>query len=345
MSRRIFFFTFFMVGAFFLGPTGGAQDTVHTGTDSLPTSFLPSPKTLRKDTAKVYQPSLGVSDDSLLLAPNLTGRDTMQSKNGLQTLTRMVLYRRNSYDSLMEILVQTHPLLRNDRPVVYEVMRPRNMASKDWLFYLLLGVCFLLAAIRLTFYKYFKDLFRAFFNPTLSQRQLREQLAQTPIPSMVMNFFFAVSMGLFLFLVMQYRQFTTQANLALLIPALILLIGAIYLFKFLFLRFSGWLFGSRELVAAYIFILYLINKVMGVVLVPFLVILAFSPDPIAEVSLYISVFIIVLLIVYRYVRAYGLVKNYISIGKFHFFIYLCGFEIVPVLIIAKWVLLWLKGNA
>jgi hypothetical protein len=215
--------------------------------------------------------------------------------------------------------------------------------SEPSLFYIILGVLFLLGVIRLSFAKYFSDLFRAFFNPTLSQRQLRDQLSQTPFPALLLNIFFTLSAGLYLFLILRHFDYVTTARPLYLIPVFMVLIMAIYLVKYLFIRFGGWLFGYQDASDGYIFTLYMINKVLGVALWPFILMLAFSPPALASAALDVSLIMILLLLAYRYIRAFTLVRSQIFLNKFHFFIYLCGFEIAPVLIIGKLVLIWLNG--
>ncbi|WP_126244560.1 DUF4271 domain-containing protein [Chitinophaga rhizosphaerae] len=251
----------------------------------------------------------------------------------------------HAYDTIMRSLLEKNTFLsRKGKPVLLDVNPTRKSTGQDWLVYLVAGVVLLLGIIRSSYLKYFNDMFRAFFNPTLSQRQLKDQLSQSPFPNFLLNFFFIISLGLYLYLLMYRLDYPTDAIAWMLIPGLMLLVGIIYLVKYVVLRFCGWLFGSEELVDAYVFILYLINKVLGILLAPFLVVLAFCSPEIASICLYISIFFIVLLVVYRYVRSYSLVRQYLSFSKLHFFLYLCAFEVVPVLIITKVLLLWLTGN-
>ncbi|MHB1921240.1 MAG: DUF4271 domain-containing protein [Chitinophagaceae bacterium] len=235
-------------------------------------------------------------------------------------------------------LIKRNPSLEPDM----ETIRPHS--SSEFLFYLLTGIILVLAIIRQTYSKYFIDLFRAFLNPTLSNRQLKDQLSQTPLPSLLLNIFFAISAGTYFFLMLRYFKFIESYDPLLVVATLVILVGLVYLVKFLLLRICGWLFGIRELVDGYLFILFLINKITSILLLPFLVILAFCSPNITFWSVYISISLIMLLIAYRYMRSYGLVKNHISFSKFHFILYLCAFEIAPVLIIAKVVLIWLNGN-
>jgi hypothetical protein len=252
------------------------------------------------------------------------------------------------YREFTDYLLINNIIFQNTTHPLPDIAIPRTgdqiISSTDtFLFYIIFGVFFLLAVIRLSFTKYFSDLFRAFFNPTLSQRQLREQLSQTPFPALMLNIFFTLSVGLYLFLILRHFNYITVSRPLYLVPAFMLLIMVIYLVKYAFLRFSGWLFGYHEVTAGYVFTLYMVNKILGVILLPFILMLAFSTPMLAGIALNVSLIIIVLLFIYRYIRAYSLVKSQIFFNKFHFFIYLCGFEIAPILIIGKLVLIWLNG--
>jgi hypothetical protein len=251
----------------------------------------------------------------------------------------------SAYDQYLKKISQENVFLAPGKPRFVDANPLRPYRNMDWLIYLMAGVLLLLSVIRLSYRKYFADLFRAFFNPTLSQRQLKDQLSQSPFPNMLLNIFFAIVLGLYFYLVLYRRQVFPQAEPWLLIPGLVILVAVVYGSKYVMLRFFGWLFGNTELADAYIFILYLINKILGVLLVPFLVILAFCKPEIARTSFYISLFFIVLLIIYRYIRSYSLVRQYLSFSKLHFFLYLCAFEVAPVLILAKVLQnFWLTGN-
>jgi len=257
---------------------------------------------------------------------------------------KVPLHQETAYDIFMRNLAAKNMYLHPGKPRYFDLNVVRPYKDLDWLVYLIGGVILLLGVIRLAYLKYFSDLFRAFLNPTLSQRQLKDQLSQSPFPNFLLNAFFSVSLGVYLYLLMYRQQYIFNADAWLLIPGLILLVALIYGIKHVVLRFCGWLFGNNDLADAYIFILNLINKVLGILLVPFLVILAFCQPEIARAFLYISLFFIVLLIGYRYVRSYSVIKQYLSFSRLHFFLYLCAFEVAPVLLLTKVLLIWLTGN-
>jgi H+/Cl- antiporter ClcA len=81
-----------------------------------------------------------------------------------------------------------------------------EVAGKELLFYGLLGLYFVIALIRLSFPKYFNDLFRLFFRTTIRQRHLSEQMSQSPLPSFLLNAIFFIAAGLYLSLWISYEE-------------------------------------------------------------------------------------------------------------------------------------------
>lgn len=307
-------------------------------------SLRPKPRTtpVRKDSTRAVLPAIArAGKDSAK-----SGKDSATLKTDSLALAAAPKVKPvSAYDLYLKKISQENIFLKPGKPRFVDTNPIRPYRNMDWLIYLMAGVLLVLSIIRLSYRKYFSDLFRAFLNPTLSQRQLKDQLSQSPFPNLLLNIFFAIALGLYFYLVLYRQQVFPQAEPWLLIPGLILMVAVVYGFKYVMLRFCGWLFGNSELADAYIFILYLINKILGVLLVPFLVIIAFCSPEIARTFLYISLFFIVLLIIYRYIRSYSLVRQYLSFSKLHFFLYLCAFEVAPVLILTKVLQnIWLTGN-
>ncbi|OYW16846.1 MAG: hypothetical protein B7Z54_09315, partial [Sphingobacteriales bacterium 12-47-4] len=92
-------------------------------------------------------------------------------------------------DSIAKARAVPPPPSRKDPP-------KRDFQGKEIFFYVLLVLILFLGILKKLFPKYFADLFRIFFQRTLKQRQLYEQLVQTPLPSLLLNIFFLVVGGL-----------------------------------------------------------------------------------------------------------------------------------------------------
>lgn len=215
------------------------------------------------------------------------------------------------------------------------ILKAVDFRQTDYLFYLLLGMFLLLGLVRTAFPKYFADLFTLFFQSTFKQKSIREQLSQTTIPSLLLNVLFFFSAGFFLYILTGYYQLhvaqTFEGNLGIWILVLVL----VYVSKLLFVKLLGWVFQLQEACQAYNFIVFMINKVMGVALLPFLLLLCFGPLNWRPVVITTSFFFIVAMLTYRYIIAYPAVRPTVRLNRFHFFIYLCTFEIIPFALIYK----------
>lgn len=236
-----------------------------------------------------------------------------------------------------------HPYLGFQKPAVYMVMKERAPESKDRVFYLLAGLLFFVAFIRLLFPKYFQNTFRLFFQTSFRQKQTRDQLLQQGLGSLLLNLLFFFSSSIYLTLVLQYYKiavFPFWELLAYCCAGLLML----YLGKFLFLLFAGWIFNVKEGAATYIFIVFLINKIIGVMLLPFILVIAFSDAALAEAAVTASLIMIILLFLYRYIVSLKSFRRDLHINPFHFFLYLCGVEIVPLLVIGKAVFNYIDGR-
>ncbi len=216
----------------------------------------------------------------------------------------------------------------------------RKVVGKEKLFYLLLFLVVIFGLLRQLFPKYFGDLFRLFFRTTLKQKQIREQLLQTPLPSMALNIFFVIASALYVTFVVQHFKWIEPQNFwhTLLYAGLALL--AIYTAKYIGIQFSGWLFDMKEAANAYVFIVFVVNKMMGIFLLLVLPILAFSKGHMHTIGLVISWCVLAALYLYRITLTYSATRSQIKVNPFHFFLYLLAFEIAPLLIIYKGLLLY-----
>ncbi len=214
--------------------------------------------------------------------------------------------------------------------------------GKESLFYLLVGLLLFLAFLRRTFPKYFNDLFRLFFRTTMKQRQIREQLIQTPLPSLLMNVFFVVSSGLYVNFLLQHFKLQAVDNFWLRFLYCCLGVSVIYFIKFIGLKLSGWLFNMEEAANSYIFIVFVVNKIIGIFLLPFLVLLAFMQGVGYTTAMMLSWCGLGILILYRLILTYTAVRNQVKVNPFHFFLYFCAFEIAPLLLIYKALLVFFK---
>ena len=240
-------------------------------------------------------------------------------------------------------LLKNKLLNREAEPVSLSA-HPRKATSKDTFFYLIAGMVLLLACLKYFYSRYFTNLFRVFFNTSLRQSQITDQLLQAKLPSFLFNIFFVISGGIYVYVLLSHYHLTDGGYEWVFIFSSIALMGLIYLIKYCTLKFTGWITGLNEAVDIYVFVIFLINKIIGVFLVPFIIILSFSELQIVKIAALISLLIIGVFLLLRFFRSYGLLQNQLKISKFHFLLYIAGLEILPLLLIYKGLMLYLTKN-
>jgi hypothetical protein len=252
-------------------------------------------------------------------------------------------------------IIERHPFFKfSEQTVGVQTLR-RKVQGKEVFFYVLTGFLLVFALLRQAFGKYLTDMFRVFFRTTLKQRQIREQLMQNPLSSLMFNIFFVASAGLYINFMLHYfgavpvRAPGSAGQGGSRVPGFWTLylyccagLTLIYLGKAIGLKVVGWLFNMRKAADSYTFIVFIINKVIGIFLLPFLVLLAFAEEPLYSIALVISWVGIGGLILYRFILGFGAIRNEVRFNLFHFFLYLCAFEITPLLLIYKLLLLVFK---
>ncbi len=236
-----------------------------------------------------------------------------------------------------------HPYLSENKRPVFMVIDYRKKESKDQLFYVLAGLVFFFAFLKVVFPRYFKNLYSAFFQTSLRLKQTKEQLLQDKLASLLTNLLFVITVSLYAALVIRYEQWAQVSFWELVLYGALVLM-TVYLGKYLFLLFSGWVFNSRDPAAGYVFIVFLVNKAIGILLIPFLLLVAFAAKPVAEVALTVSGGVVVVLFLYRYIVSFTAIRNNLKVNALHFFLYLCAVEVLPLLLIYKVLINYIDGR-
>lgn len=337
-NRVLFLFLLLVV---FAGGLSAQADTPGRASDT------PSVRTTPRDTTRRTvtptpprprpQPRPVVVDTPVIPVDTVVNRDTI-AVDSIAAAPPVVFKDTTNYQAYFR-----HPYIGLDRPAMYMLMMERPSGSRDRVFYLLVSLLFFVAFIRLLFPKYFQNTFRLFFQTSFRQKQTRDQLAQQSLGSLLLNLLFFISGAIYVTLVLEYYQLTGFPFWRLLFYSLLLL-AALYVGKFLFLTFAGWVFNAKEGAETYIFIVFLINKIIGVMLIPFILVIAFAEASLVQAAVTASVILLLMLFVYRYFVSLQSFRKDLHINPFHFFLYLCGVEIVPLLVIGKAVFNYIDGR-
>ena len=231
----------------------------------------------------------------------------------------------------------------DDNQVLYKIEQLFSLPNKDSLFYLIVFILLLYGFINTIYPQYFPKLFSQFNQSTMRMLQNRDQLLQNGFASLTLNICFILSFSLMASLLI-FNKHLLPISFWQGYGYVALFFTILYLGKYLFLEIAGLIFNTRELVKSYIFVVFMVNKVLGFLLVPFVLILAFARPIFYEVAIYGAAGVSFLLLLYRYLFSITSVRNKLQLSSFHFFLYLCAFEILPLLILYKLVVQYFGGT-
>jgi hypothetical protein len=239
-------------------------------------------------------------------------------------------------------LLKTHPYFNFFGKGIHAGTEKYERESYDMMFYLLVLMLFYFAVVKLFFGKYLANLLTLFFRASMRQQQLREQVLQSPFPSLLLNNLFVFSGGLYGAFLLRFYRYGNPEDFWFHFLYCAVLLAVLYFLKFLLLKTVGWIFNISRTAETYLFVVFLTNKIIGIFLLPFLVLISFSGPVISEIAITLSIIMTAVFYVYRFVGGYSILHKEIKISGLHFILYLCAFEIAPLLLIYKVLVTYLE---
>jgi hypothetical protein len=239
-------------------------------------------------------------------------------------------------------LLQSQPFFNFYGKAVHIRSERYEPASSEGMFYLLVAMLFYFAVVKLFFGKYLANLMTLFFKASIRQQQLREQVLQSPFPSLMLNVLFILSAGLYAAFLLRYYHYGNPEWFWLHFIYCAGILSVLYLLKYMVLRITGWIFNISRAVETYLFVVFMTNKIIGIFLLPLLVLIAFSGPFFTDVGITLSIIMIGLFYLYRFIASYSTLHKEIKISGLHFILYLCAFEIAPLLLIYKVLVTYLE---
>lgn len=207
--------------------------------------------------------------------------------------------------------------------------------SEDWRFFAAALLVIFFGLAKTLFRKIYDQLVILMFRTTVRSRQIKEQLEHTTIPSMTFNLLFVCSASLLVMVMVLHYGRLVSINYFLLWLLCAGGVAGVYLVKYCWLKMAGWIFNVREAADTYLFFVFFLNKILGIILIPLVVLLLLASSQVTGYLLIIGYFLVGLVMLYRYYLSYGAAQKAIKASPFHFLLYICAVEITPVLLIYR----------
>ncbi len=241
-------------------------------------------------------------------------------------------------------VVQVSKSLQGPRIFQGHLLRPEHPNAQpltneigDWFTISLIVLVALFTWFRFFYYRIFRQLYTAFYNLTTTNQIVRDESVLLQRASLILSIISYMLMGLFLYQIsifLDWDMGVLQGGLMRFV-FLSLSVAIAYSVKMILLRFLSTVFDLEKPVALYIFNVFLMVMMIGLLLLPINILLAYGPLQYRYWILLLAVVIIALLFLYRLIRAIGIWIGIPGFSLFYLFLYLCTFEIAPLLIIWK----------
>jgi hypothetical protein len=243
----------------------------------------------------------------------------------------------NTYATTGHSIFKGHSL----KPVHDKALIPQNI-TPDWLTISLFAVIALFTWYKLFYHRMFLQLVNAFFSMATTNQIVRDESVLLQRASLNASIIFYLAGGLFLYQVSTIYNWNhpwlETGFMRFILFSFI--IAILYSGKMLALRILSNIFNVDRPASAYIFTIFLFNMISGLVLLPFIVVITYSHSVIQQHTV-ITIVLVVLggILLYRLVRVVLIWMSITRAPIFYLFLYLCAFELAPLLLIRKLVLL------
>ncbi|MEM9545716.1 MAG: DUF4271 domain-containing protein [Bacteroidota bacterium] len=204
--------------------------------------------------------------------------------------------------------------------------------SNAFLFFLNLLSAFLLAIVINTQRGALKKVSNAITNENVLKLLHREEKRGITGHHLLLYISYFINAAIFVYLIL-YNFFELQGWKY--FQWVFLGIVGIYLTRHLFLTILGRIFPIKKDSQLFGFTIQTFNIFLGILLIPFNLIIAFGPLNATVPLIYIGLVIIGILTLLRTFRGFLIASSYIQSNLFHFLLYLCTFEILPILLLIK----------
>ena len=221
--------------------------------------------------------------------------------------------------------------------VVHPEAKPVVPQVEDWVTITLISLLGMLTWFNFFYHRIFRQLIGAYFNLSLTGQIVRDESVLLQRATLIISIISYAQIGLFIHLLCLRQGWETPVlQTGILRFALLsVLVALAYSLKMLLLRFLSEVFGLERPVALYVFNIFLMVMMSGLVLFPVNIIMAYAERGIAETAAHAGMVILAVFFVYRLIRAAGIWTGIPRFSLFYLFLYLCSFEIAPLLILWK----------
>ncbi|MEO0312331.1 MAG: hypothetical protein RIQ89_1988 [Bacteroidota bacterium] len=223
--------------------------------------------------------------------------------------------------------------LKNEAPVNHP------QATPDWVFPVMVLFVAIFAALKVYYQKFFIQILASFFNATLAKQIVRDENIFVQRATLLLSIVFNLVVAMLLYYTSIALHWKIPGELTGFMRFLFfsLLVASLYASKFLVIRLSAALLGNEREMNAYIFTIFSINNILGILLIPILILMAFTHQLSFIQLLNAALAISAIAYLFRLVRGVLIGLNANTFSGLYLFLYLCALELAPLAVLLKFI--------
>jgi len=241
------------------------------------------------------------------------------------------------YGSYVSKYIAKVEFYKANAPAYRQFISKRNPPRLEWMFYCFALLFLFLSLINAFFGSYLQKVFRVFANEGFVYRQAKDQMTQAPLAAFLMNLLFILSGTIFVFFGLGGNRLFTGIDRWQSMGLILVFLVIVYVSKYVFLQFMGWIFNLKEPFDGYVFIVFLNNKISGILMLFASFMMAFSGPGSSFLIFKLALFLLGIIFLIRYIRGFQVFSKQARMGVFNFLLAIISLEILPSAVVLKFV--------
>ncbi len=221
---------------------------------------------------------------------------------------------------------------------VSQQANPHLLANQPiWFFIVIFSLIVSIAASQLFFGKLLKGTFQAAARYSVTVGMFNDNSQIQRRKDNILYAVYFVSLAFFMLLMeMRFSIFPFRLFGFVLFLCNIAFLVVIFYLRIIFANLAAHIFNKYALFREYLYHNFAVNKLFGLLLIPLIFLLTYTRETINDVCFWVSISLFGAMLVMKIFKGiiFSLKKHVFS---FYLFLYLCALEIVPILLIYKWI--------
>lgn len=246
--------------------------------------------------------------------------------------------------SVQDSMLQSHVLSLESNPMLSvtktkEILsvKLRESDNRTLEFFIALLVLLILGLLKQMFPQYLENLFSVFNVFGASRKAQKGQLENDSKASLGFYVVYLINLAFVSFtavrLFIPEGRYTTLSMIGIASLSVLVVVGV----KSLLTAFVAWIFKQDDLAKVYRFNNSIVNEFTGMFLLPVSLLLLLTQGKVHHILATIALLILAISLIFKYLRNSSLIISLLRIDFLHFLLYLCAFEIVPIVVLLKMV--------